>query len=232
MLGGRWALAPAAAVLALPWLTACDDTVDNSAPVLSPGAPGESASPATEEELEAAGSDAEPNEADIEFLLMMIVHHEQAVEMSELAPDSAENSDIETIAERISVAQGVEIQGMEEWLETNVFGPARDNPRHQNYCGLEQQADEEAHHGADCEIVEHDDMPGLATDTELSELEEAEDTDFDELFVDLMVAHHEGGIDMAEDVLIDGHHTQIQGMANDMMAEQSTEITLMQNMRG
>ncbi|MDS1271111.1 DUF305 domain-containing protein [Lipingzhangella sp. LS1_29] len=220
------------ALIAATTLTACGDTTSDgdAAPVLAPGSPGETASPATEEDIAAGATDAEANETDVEFLVMMIVHHEQAVEMGDLAADRAESSDIESIAERISVAQGLEIESMEEWLETNIFGPARDNPRHQNYCGIDQQHDGAPHHGADCQLVEHGDMPGMATDAEMAELEDAEGEDFDELFVELMIAHHEGGVDMAEEAISSGQHTQIRDMANDMMAEQLAEITRMETM--
>ncbi|MFC7330011.1 DUF305 domain-containing protein [Marinactinospora rubrisoli] len=223
---GRWLVAAGVAVL-LAGAAGCAQSESESAdgpPVLAPGAPGESASPATEEQLAAATASMRHNEADVEYVLKMIEHHNQALEMTELVPDRVDSGDIELIAERITTAQGPEIEVMESWLETNVFGPARENPNHQNYCGLQ---DEESHHGGDCVPVDHSDMPGMATEEQLAELEAAEGAEFDELFVELMTTHHEGAITMAEEVIAEGENVTVNQLASDVLSEQRVEIERM-----
>jgi uncharacterized protein (DUF305 family) len=224
----RLALATGAA-LALLGATACtgDEDGRESANVIAPGAPGESSSPATADQIAALAEEQGHNEADVTYLVMMIEHHSQALEMTDLVPERHERDGIERIADRISAAQGPEITAMESWLEENVFGPARENPAHQNFCGLEGDG---THHGEDadvpaCELdVDHADMPGMATPEELEQLAEAEGDAFDRLFVELMTTHHEGAVTMAEDAMAEGRDQTVLRMANDVIAEQNAEI--------
>lgn len=228
----QWMVVVAGAVVVLA--AACDSSGEEATPILAPGAPGESASPATDEQLEAAEELGRHNEADVEFVLQMIVHHEQALEMTDLVPDRYDNDDINTIASRMSSAQELEIATMEDWLERSVYGPARENPAHQNYCGLEEQLDQDGHHGGDCVLVEldHDDMPGMATAEELDDLADADGAEFDELFVELMVTHHEGAIEMSLDLLDNGQQPQVVEMAGDIATEQQVEINRLRGILG
>ncbi|MFC3999217.1 DUF305 domain-containing protein [Nocardiopsis sediminis] len=224
----RWVLAAGAAVL-ITGATACSssDSADGP-PVLAPGAPGESASPASQEQIDAASETIRHNEADVEYVLMMIEHHGQAITMTDLVEGRLENDDLALIADRISAAQGPEIEAMEGWLDTNVYGPAEENPNHQGFCA--NGPSEEGHHGGegDCPVnLDHDDMPGMASEEELTELEEADGADIDELFVELMTAHHEGAISMAEDEGADGKHPDALKMAADVMVEQQADINRM-----
>ncbi|WP_046469521.1 DUF305 domain-containing protein [Allosalinactinospora lopnorensis] len=224
----RWVLAAGAATLVAVSACTGSDSAEGP-PVLDPGAPGDSPSPASEERLESAAEDGGHNEADVEYMAKMIEHHKQALEMSELAEDRAEHDGVKGIADRISVAQSSEIEAMEGWLETNVYGPAKENPNHQNYCGLDEEGT--SHHDEDCPTdVDHSDMPGMATEAELAELAEVTGAEFDELFVELMVDHHEGGVSMAEDILVDGDSSAIRTMASDVIAEQRAEIARMRGM--
>ncbi|GAA3747137.1 uncharacterized protein (DUF305 family) [Spinactinospora alkalitolerans] len=222
-----------AALLALG-ATACgggeQEQAGDDIPVLAPGAPGESASPATDEQLAAVEESLTHNEADFEYVSRMVAHHEQALEMTDLVPDRAEREEIGKIADRIAAAQDPEIEVMEEWLEANVYGPARENSAHRNYCGLD--GGEGHDHGGDCVEVDHSDMPGMASDAQMADLEAAEGEEFDELFVELMVTHHQGAVTMAEEELLDGRHQVVLEMANDVIAEQSVEIGRMREVLG
>src|SRR5262245_7454927 len=106
------------AVLALGPLAACTSTPpppSNPGPVIVPGRPGEEAS--TIAPGQATGLETpEPNDADKRFVENMIVHHEQAVWMSDLAPERAESQDVKELASRISDVQGLEIDAMNRWL--------------------------------------------------------------------------------------------------------------------
>ncbi|GAB2524659.1 DUF305 domain-containing protein [Nocardiopsis aegyptia] len=226
----RLALA-AGTALVLLGASACTGAEEPvSGNVIAPGAPGESASPATAEQIAALAEEQGHNEADVFYLVNMIEHHRQALEMTDLVAERYERDGIERIADRISAAQGPEITAMESWLEENVFGPARENEAHQNFCGLEGDG---THHDESgdvptCQLeVDHDDMPGMATEEELDDLAAAEGDAFDQLFVELMTTHHEGAVTMAEEVLEEGKDHTVLRMANDVIAEQNADISRM-----
>lgn len=228
----RLALATGSALVLLAATACTDDADQESANVIAPGAPGESSTPATQEQIAALAEDQGHNTADVDYLVMMIEHHEQALEMTDLAPERYEREDIERIADRIAAAQGPEITAMESWLEEHVLAPARENPAHQNFCGLDGEGDHHHTEGedvAECVLdVDHDDMEGMASEEELERLEDSEGDDFDQLFVELMSEHHRGAVTMAENVMADGNDRQVLKMANDLIAEQNTEIARME----
>jgi uncharacterized protein (DUF305 family) len=224
----------AGAALLLTGAAACSsaDSADGP-PVLAPGAPGESASPASQDQIDAATASIRHNEADVEYVLMMIEHHGQAIEMTDLVEDRVENEDLRLIADRIGDAQGPEIEAMEGWLDVNVYGPAEENPNHQGFCA--DGPDAEGHHGGggECPVdLDHESMPGMASPEEMDELEAAEGASFDELFVELMTAHHEGAITMAEEEVASGKHPEVLKMAGDVMVEQQADINRMAEAMG
>ncbi|MER6526959.1 DUF305 domain-containing protein [Streptomyces sp. NPDC001508] len=203
----------ALAALAALWLTGCDSGSEAESPasagpsVLVPGEPGEqnrtlSAADAAEQRAE----DDSPNSADVDYARMMIRHHSQALEMTELVPDRAESSKVERLAERIAAAQGPEISAMRDWLTS---------------------------HGKDERPEGHDHaaMPGMATEAQLKKLRAARGTAFDELFLTLMITHHEGAITMATDVKGQGNNIRIEEMADDVVAQQTSEIARMRAMQ-
>jgi uncharacterized protein (DUF305 family) len=138
---------------------------------------------------------------------MMIVHHSQALEMTALVPTRAGSSQVERLADRISAAQLPEINAMKGWLKT--------------HGGSEQPQEQEHDHAA---------MPGMATEAQLKELRAAKGKAFDELFLKLMITHHDGAITMATDVLAQGNNIQVEEMANDVIAQQTSEINRMREL--
>ncbi|MEV7289015.1 DUF305 domain-containing protein [Streptomyces sp. NPDC093252] len=175
--------------------------------VLMPGVPGEgnetlSAKEAAEQRIE----DDSPNSADVSYARMMIEHHTQALEMTELAPKQAESDEVKRLAERISAAQEPEIAAMEAWLKRHGKD-GEDNTGH-----------------------DHSSMPGMATEGQLKNLRSAKGSAFDQLFLTLMITHHEGAITMASDVKGQGNNIQIEEMADDVIAQQTAEIGRMREM--
>lgn len=204
----------AAALFALV-LTGCDAGSDSeSGPaagpsVIVPGKPGEanrtlSAQDAAKQRVD----DDTPNSADIDFARMMIEHHRQALEMTGLAPERGESAKVKALASRITAAQGPEIEAMESWLATYDKGGS----------------------GGAGGGHEHAAMPGMATEAQLKKLRAASGKAFDQLFLTLMITHHEGAITMAADVKAQGNNIRIEEMADDVVAEQTTEITRMRAM--
>ncbi|MEU9185599.1 DUF305 domain-containing protein [Streptomyces sp. NPDC048484] len=204
-----------AAVLTLGGCTGSDDDT-KSAPrtgpsVIAPGKPGEAAETlSAADAAEQRSDDDTPNSADFDYARMMIEHHNQAIEMTELAPKHASSTRVKRLAERISAAQGPEVETMEAWLKNH--GDAKKNGAEKN----------KGHH--------HDVMPGMATEAQLKTLRAAKDEAFDELFLKLMITHHNGAITMATDVLSQGNNIQIGEMADDVIAQQTTEISRMREM--
>ncbi len=209
----RRLLAGAAAVLALGVLAGCSAAPppppSNSVPVIVPGGPGEEASTIPPGSA-TVDPPPEPNEADKEFVTSMIVHHQQAVWMAELAPDRASSSDVEGLASRIKDVQKPEIDMMNRWLSKHAVPTVNPSVPGHGHGGA---------HGA---------MPGMATSQQLDALRNAKGADFDRQFLQLMIAHHEGALEMAETVRQKGVDQRIQELADDIVAEQSDDIRRME----
>ncbi|MFJ3903104.1 DUF305 domain-containing protein [Streptomyces sp. NPDC090025] len=209
-------------LLALFALTACEsgsgraDSVPGggssggSPAIVAPGRPGEPARRVSPEEAARLMPDERPNSADHAYVQMMIEHHRQALTLTALAPGRASSAGVRKVAERISAAQGPEIGAMEAWVENN--GGPRALPGSGGHAG----------HGGRA-------MPGMATEAQLAQLRAAKGAAFDRLFLKLMIAHHEGAISMAADVLREGNAVLVEEMADDVIAQQSAEI---ERMRG
>ncbi|WP_368732986.1 DUF305 domain-containing protein [Streptomyces alkaliphilus] len=233
----RRALCVIAALVLTP-LTACTAqsaagtaeaaTGDDPPSVIAPGRPGEEARTLSPEEAEKAAEELrdEPVAADFAFMEMMAVHHAQALEMTALAERHAENERVRGLAGRISVAQEPEIAVMEAWLEEHADSPARPDDR-QGHGGHDDHGTHDGHgdHG------DHSDMPGMATPEQLAELEESRGEEFDRLFLDLMIAHHEGAVVMAADVLAQTGDMAVRELAAEIAAQQNAEIGRMRNLR-
>ncbi len=146
-------------------------------------------------------------DADAMFAQMMIPHHEQAIEMSDIALDPARDAspEVTALATQIKAAQDPEIAQMRAWLD--------------EWGVPEMMAGEAmADHGG------HGGMEGMLTDEQLQALRDAKGADFDRLFVDGMIAHHEGAIAMAEDVKANGDDPRVQELADAIITGQQAEI--------
>ncbi len=146
---------------------------------------------------------ASSNMADIAFAQMMIPHHEQAVVMSEYALANTNNPQILALAQEIIDAQGPEIDQMTAILD-------RFNMDMGGHAGHT--------------------MAGMLTEEELENLQAARGPEFDQLFLVGMIAHHEGAIDMADDVLASGADPEVRELAQAIVAGQEAEIEYMQEL--
>ncbi|MFC8080723.1 DUF305 domain-containing protein [Streptomyces sp. NPDC057307] len=208
-----------AAVAALLALGACDSGDDGkksetrsgaTGQVVAPGKPGEKSRTLSPEEAAKEIPDNTPNSSDFGYATMMIQHHSQALVMTELAPDRAGSGQVKRLAERIAASQKPEIAAMEGWVKLN---------------GGEKKAEKEGghEHGAMT-------MPGMATEAQLAKLRAAKGKAFDGLFLDLMVTHHQGAVTMATEALSGGNNVQLEEMANDVIAQQTSEINRMRSL--
>ena len=186
-------------------------TVDNiyadNAPIIQPGAPGENSKKL---DPETATSIARTShiDADIKFLQGMIVHHEQAIVMSKLAAKRTNNKTIIDLANRIDLSQVDEINFMESWLS------ARDKNLHEiNHKGHM-----------------HMSMPGMATPAQIESLKKANSTDFDRLFLQLMIKHHDGALDMVDELKKypgSANNQLLNEFVSDLINDQAVEIERM-----
>ncbi|MFI6863038.1 DUF305 domain-containing protein [Streptomyces sp. NPDC050421] len=173
--------------------------------VVAPGKPGEPARTLSPSEaVKEAGVDS-PNSADVRYVQLMIQHHAQALELTGLVPTRSRSATVKRLAERITAAQQPEIGAMEGWLT-----------RH-GRSGQSEQSEQSGKH-------DHGAMPGMATAAQLQKLGAAKGTAFDQLFLKLMITHHQGAITMATEVLSEGNNVQVEEMADDVVAQQTTEI--------
>ena len=150
------------------------------APIVQPGAPGKPArNLSADEAIEIANTSHSPDDA--QFMQDMIPHHRQAMEMAELVADRTNRPEINDVAGRINVSQRDEIDFMRQWLRSRgerVPIPTAYDAMHTDHR-----------------------MAGMATPRQMEELAQAEGTDFDRLFLQLMITHHEGAVTMVEELL-------------------------------
>ncbi|MFG1999680.1 DUF305 domain-containing protein [Spirillospora sp. NPDC048911] len=216
----RIAVVAVTAALAACGLAGCsggDDKGPDAAPkatVLQPGRPGEpnktavlGPSPATP-----------PADAEVRFVQMMIPHHQQAVEMSVLAPGQASSAKVKALADRIDKGQAGEISVMQSWLKKVGKPTTSGGGGHGGHGG--KQSPQASHAG----------MAGMATPAQMAQLREAKGAAFDKLYLQLMITHHQGALTMVKDVLYKGTDVVVQEMARDVQSTQLAEINRMKDL--
>ncbi len=174
--------------------------------VIVPGRPGESAQVRPAEELRATASPAH-NSMDAWYVRMMIPHHEQALEMAQLAPDRAADPRVKALADRIRAAQAPEIGVLKAWLQ------ARD-----------LSTDVAGH--------DHGTMRGMQSPEAMRQLADARGAEFDRLFVRMMTDHHAGAVEMSTNLLKVGVEPMLLEFANSVAVEQNVEINRMREIVG
>jgi uncharacterized protein (DUF305 family) len=186
---------------------------ESKPPIVQPGAPGQTSRVIPAEQA-ADLSKVRYTQADAEFMQGMISHHAQALEMTALVPARSASEGLQKLAHRIELSQDDEIQMMQGWLRARG----------------ENAPDVKAHHAHGAHL-----MPGMLTPEEMARLAEAKGTEFDRLFLDLMIKHHQGALTMVENLLVQpgaGQDSDIFGFISDINADQSMEIARMGAMLG
>lgn len=166
------------------------------------------------------------NGADIMFATRMIPHHAQALVMTDLTADRTLTPEFQELVDAILAAQGPEINTMTGWLlewGQPVPATARD---HENAHGDHASGDA----SATPEDTTHDDMPGMMSAEEMSDLGAASDAEFEDLWLEMMIAHHRGAVEMAETEVTDGKHPAATELAQAIIDGQEAEIETMQSM--
>lgn len=220
--------------LLLGALVACSDDPepaadDPLATALQPGAPGEDNTVvSTVDDADVMG---EVTEADETFVQHMVVHHAQALEMVELAEGRLTDDEVSAIAARIEAAQQPEISTMARWLvEQDLPVPVEAESAGVDIAALGGEPMEDMS-GMDAGGMEGMDMPGMASSEELDALGSATGPEAETMFLELMIAHHEGALTMTTEQATDGRDVLLGELANEMFVEQQAEIGRMQEMQ-
>jgi uncharacterized protein (DUF305 family) len=151
------------------------------------------------------------NDADVTFAQQMIPHHQQAIEMARLAETRAASQEVKDLAADIEAAQDPEIATMTGWLES--WG---------------EDVPDDSMAGMDHGDMSTEDMPGMMSEDDMAELEAASGREFDQMFLTMMIEHHEGAIDMAQTEQSDGEYADAIELAEDIEIAQTEEIQTMQ----
>ncbi|MGA5184798.1 DUF305 domain-containing protein [Streptomyces pseudogriseolus] len=158
----------------------------------------------------ASASQGQHNVADVAFAKGMIPHHRQAVQMADLAPGRAQSAEVKKLAADIKKAQDPEIKTLSGWLTS---------------WGEEVPAEgamDHSMHGSG----------GMMTAEEMTELENASGKAFDTAFMEMMIKHHEGAVEMAKTEQADGAYAPAKKMAGQIITSQSAEIERMNKLLG
>lgn len=194
----------------------------DSPPIVQPGAPGESGkilSPGT-----AAAPLRAPPESDIAFMQGMIMHHSQAVEMTELLRTHSHNRHLQAFGKRIGISQTDEIQYMRQWLEDRAIPVSTGN-------GM--GAMEHMHMSSMQPMSSMHMMPGMLTPQQMQALAKATGPSFDRLFLTGMIQHHKGALVMVQELFNTagaGQDNVLFDFATDVDNTQLAEINIMQGM--
>jgi uncharacterized protein (DUF305 family) len=199
-----------------------------AAPIVQPGAPG--AAPRTITATEAVElSRTTWTEEDVRFLQHMLVHHAQAVEMVELLRTRAQDQRVRLLGERIALSQAGEMEQMQGWLTDR--GLALEDP------GLHAEHGGGGHAGHDGHAMPAADldrpiMPGMLSPAQMAALAAASGPAFDRLFLQGMIQHHQGALDMVDALLARRGAAEdpwLSDFASSVVADQSAEILRMQS---
>jgi uncharacterized protein (DUF305 family) len=191
-------------------LTAMAGAVIAGALTLSACSAGESSSTESSASSTSVAAEATFNAADVTFAQGMLPHHEQAVEMAQLTDGRTTNAQVLDLAARIEAAQGPEIETLTGWL-----GDWGADGEDSGMSGMD-------HSGMD--------MGGMMSDEDMTSLENASGTDFDRMWLEMMIEHHTGAVGMAETEISDGEDTDAIAMAKDIRSSQNDEIQEMEQL--
>ena len=156
----------------------------------------------------ASSSTGDFNDADVNFVTDMIPHHRQAVEMAKLAETRAESLDVKDLARQIMNAQDPEIQTMSGWLSS--WG----TPGPEDMSGMDMSSS----------------MPGMMSSEEMDKLMNAAGSEFDQMFLTMMIEHHTGAIEMANNEQAQGMYPAAITLAKQIETAQTNEITTMRGL--
>jgi uncharacterized protein (DUF305 family) len=156
------------------------------------------------------GQPAGYNADDVAFATNMIPHRQQAVELSKLVPDRSTNPQLIALAQKISATQDPEVNVMKVLLVQWKENPDTDSGH--------------AGHGST--------MQGMVDEATMTKLRSLNGTEFDKLWLQSMISHHQGAIEMAKAEIANGDNVDAKSLANNIVTAQEAEIGQMKQMLG
>lgn len=169
----------------------------------------------------------EDSSADAGFARDMQAHHGQAVDLSRVVRDRSDDEEVRTLALDIMLTQNNQAGQMAGWLETWGLSQTSARPP-MAWAGEEHQ------HGASSDDADAPQglaaMPGWVSSEDLARLEAAQGVDAERLYLQLMIPHHEGGVEMARAALDGAQGAQVRTLAESIVQSQTAEITVLEDM--
>jgi uncharacterized protein (DUF305 family) len=199
-------------------------TAPGGVTIVQPGAPGQSnkvLTPAT-----ASAPPRKPSEADVKFMQGMIMHHSQAVEMTELLKTRTHDTEVQALGKRIDISQSDEMRFMREWLTE------RGEPLSE-HASMDMAGMDMAGMDHDMDMGSMPMMPGMLTKEQMKALAAATGPEFDHLFLTGMIQHHMGALTMVKDLFRvpgAGQDPRLFDFASDVDNTQQAEIDIMRHM--
>ena len=190
------------------------------------------ANPAASAAPAAPASTTEHNNADVTFAQQMIPHHAQAIRMAELAPQRASSAQVKQLAAAIQGAQQPEIDQMTAMLK-NWGAPVPEVPatNGSDSSGMGDMSGMDHGSGAPAQAgMDHGSMQGMMSGSQMTQLSQASGAAFDRQFLSLMIAHHEGAVQMSSIELRDGSNPEAKALAQKITDAQNAEIAQMRQM--
>lgn len=196
-----WILVPILALL----LAACGDSDDSDMPGVDMDADSSAVTPTISGGMDMSGTPDASVDPDLAFIDGMIPHHEGAIVMAKMALERAEQQELKDLSQEIIDAQESEIAQMQEW-RSEWFGDVPQTGGMPGMEGMGMMSD------ADMEMLESTDM-------------------FDQMFIDMMIEHHQSAIDMAREVQTATERPEVQQLAEEIISSQQAEIEQMEQWR-
>lgn len=186
--------------------------------IVQPGAPGTGNKNLSKADATASETPKAPSKADVDFMQGMIMHHTQAVEMTEILKNRTKDPEVMELGKKIDVSQSDEMRWMQQWLSDRGF-PISADPM----AGMDMK-------GMDMSMPA---MPGMLTPAQMDALRKASGPEFDHLFLTGMIQHHTGALQMVKDLFANpgaGQDPQLFDFASDVDNTQQAEIDIMRHM--
>jgi uncharacterized protein (DUF305 family) len=192
--------------------------------IVQPGAPGQSNKTLTPDT--AAAPPRKPSDADVKFMQGMIMHHSQAVEMTDLLKTRSQNKEVQALGKRISISQTDEMRFMREWLTERGLPVSESGSM--DMAGMDMSGMDHDHMNMAMPM-----MPGMLTPEQMKALAAATGPQFDHLFLTGMIQHHTGALTMVKDLFQvpgAGQDPRLFDFASDVDNTQQAEIDIMKHM--
>lgn len=170
-------------------------------------------------------SATEHNDADVAFATDMIQHHAQALSMVDLTVNRTLDPEVQQLADAIREAQGPEIETMSDWLQ-DWDEEIPETMRDHSNAGHDLEGMGETMEGLDSG------MPGVMSGDDFDALENAPDSEFQTMWLEMMIEHHEGAVEMAQDQQENGQYEPAVDLAGDVVDTQTAEIDRMKAVPG